>query len=111
MQPPLDMGKTSGIWMMCSLAEVAPTASDTLAGKKMDGKKWGTLTSSFCHTSFCLPSLFTMLRLKKQVFTPFSMVPPWLRMALNPSPSLLPFKLNSHLKSSLEARGILRSSN
>jgi hypothetical protein len=52
MPPPLDMGKTSGFWMVCSLAEVDPTASDTLVCKKMGGKKWGTLTSAFCHKSF-----------------------------------------------------------
>ena len=48
---------------------------------------------------------------QKQVFTPFSVELLWLRLAMNPSRSLLPFKLNSHLKSSLEARVILRSSN
>jgi hypothetical protein len=47
----------------------------------------------------------------KQVFTPFRQLLLWLRLASNPSRSLLPFKLNSHLKSSLEARMILRSLN
>jgi hypothetical protein len=45
---------------------------------------------------------------QKQVFTPFSVEQPLLRLGLNPSRSLLPFKLNSHLRSSLEANVILR---
>ena len=48
---------------------------------------------------------------KKQVFTPFSVMPLWLKLAVNPPRILLPFKLNSHMNSSLEARVILRSSN
>ena len=47
---------------------------------------------------------------QKQVFTPFSVMQLWLRLALNPSRSLLPFKLNSHLKNSRRTRVILRSS-
>lgn len=48
---------------------------------------------------------------QKQVFTPFSVLPTWLKLALNPLRSLLPFKLNLHPKSLLEARVILRLSN
>jgi YD repeat-containing protein len=34
-------------------------------------QKWGTLTSSFCHRSFCQPFSFTMLRLKSR-YSPHS---------------------------------------
>ncbi len=63
-------------------------------------------------TPIFLPAFFVRNpSAKKQVFTPFSVEQPWLRLAPNPSRSLLPFKLNSHLKNSLKARVKHLSSN